>query len=232
MTEFTLDKPEDIHKLFKRYRKSSSYKFRGHSNLNWKLIPKAGRSQYSKVRDTEVFRNWKRRSLAYLTNLNLSDWDYLAIAQHTGLPTRLLDWTHNPLVAAFFAANENNTLDGIVYAVKVTAFITNDFKTPFEMPANKIAFYQPSASSQRVASQLGYFSLHNKPSLELNEDTFITNSFERIIIPKEIKKELVFHLNHYGVNYLSLFPDLEGLSKHLCWFSENYEYWDGTTEDK
>ena len=48
---------------------------------------------------------------------------------------------------------------------------------------------------------------------------------EKIIIRKTIKKELLFNLNHYGINYLQIYPDLEGLSKHLCWFSENYDYW-------
>jgi hypothetical protein len=48
---------------------------------------------------------------------------------------------------------------------------------------------------------------------------------ERIVVSKKIKKEIIFMLNQYGVNYLTLFPDLEGLSKHLCFFAENSSYW-------
>ena len=34
-------------------------------------------------------------------------------------------------------------------------------------------------------------------------------------------------VHQYGINYLTLFPDLDGLSKHLSWFIENNKYWDG-----
>lgn len=43
---------------------------------------------------------------------------------------------------------------------------------------------------------------------------------EKIIISKRFKREIARMLNQYGINYLLLFPDLEGLSKHLSWFYE------------
>ena len=48
----------------------------------------------------------------------------------------------------------------------------------------------------------------------------------KTIIPAYLKVEIVHMLNQYGINYLNLFPDLDGLSKHLTWFIQNYDYWD------
>src|SRR5262245_17272041 len=80
--------------------------FRGVSKCEWTLIPKIGRvvkALNSAVRrdwETRMFRTFMRRGAPYVGNWKPStDWDWLALAQHHGLPTRLLDWSHNPLVA-------------------------------------------------------------------------------------------------------------------------------------
>jgi hypothetical protein len=54
----------------------------------------------------------------------------------------------------------------------------------------------------------------------------------KIIIPAELKLEIIHMLNQYGINYLNLFPDLEGLSRHLTWFVENYDYWDKNFDEE
>ena len=230
MKEIIVKSLDDLHKRLDNYRKSSWFKFRGQSDVLWELIPKAGRPNYTRVNDFDIFRHWKRRAKALLEKENYTDWELLAIAQHTGLPTRLLDWTHNPLVAAFFATDENFEKDGAIYVYKPEKTVSHESINPFELSKTKIGFYQPTIPSNRIANQFSYFTIHRDPTMPLNDKTK-DGLLETLIIKSEIKIELLFMLNQYGINNLTLFPDLEGLSKHLSWWAENYKYWDNTFDE-
>ena len=68
---------------------------------------------YNLIRGHDVSRNLQ------------SAWELLCYAQHIGVPTRLLDWTINPLIAAFFAvedAYQPSKPDGIIFALNVSSF--------------------------------------------------------------------------------------------------------------
>jgi hypothetical protein len=223
MKDTTATTVNQFFEIIEKYQRNSWLKFRGQSNADWKIIPKAGRDVFCKYDDKAMFESWKRRGKTMIEKEQLNDWDYLAIAQHTGLPTRLLDWSHNPLIACFFACNENFENDGVVYIYDSEHWkAKTETTSPFDFKGTGLIV--PTVFNQRIGNQFGYFTIHGNPKQEFNKKN-CEGKLSKIVIKRNIKKDIIFRLNHYGINYLTIYPDLEGLSKHLCWFSENFDYW-------
>ena len=102
-----------FHEVFDGFRRNVIY--RGVRDATYPLVTSLGRMIHLKKgerRDVEqwMFDEFKRKSRPRIRQPPTTDWDWLALAQHYGLPTRLLDWTENPLIAAYFAvARPSNT---------------------------------------------------------------------------------------------------------------------------
>lgn len=151
-----------------------------------------------------------------------NDWDLLALAQHHGLPTRLLDWTYSSLVALWFAVYEipDNDENGVIWILNAEV---EDFRTDTEFHgplSNKITkIYRPKVVSRRISAQAGAFTIHkiNKGGRIIKFETNRTfgKKLTKLIIAPKLFKTFRKNLNILGINYSTVFPDLDGFCKHL-----------------
>jgi hypothetical protein len=171
----------------------SPWVFRGQSDAAWPV--QAGLLTLAGA-DARIERHLIRNFIKYAAPAVVerdSIWHWLSLAQHHGLPTRLLDWTYSPLVALHFATGrpECAGLDGAVYAVNMEAAIAllperlrqalakegaNSFTTAMladvapslegfdGMSAEpSLLFFEPPSITERIVNQYALFSVMSSP---------------------------------------------------------------------
>ena len=220
MNYLTINSIDEFHKVFRAFRSHKGFGnwFRGQASSEWDLLPKAGRTEYflPDNRDLGRFNDWEKQAIAY-EHLPDNRLESLAVAQHHGLATRLLDWSQNPLVAAYFAVIESPKTDGAIYVLEpLTDFANEGTTLQFISEFEGVICYIPRSISPRVLNQKGMFTIHcpaNK-EIDVERSNIVVEllNLRKIIIPFNLKSELEKMLDDYGVNSSTLFPDLDGLS--------------------
>jgi len=183
------------------------------------LLPKAGRPDWNKLpngryslrKEQLALAEFSRQGISLVNPEPRSDLEWLAIAQHHGMPTRLLDWTENILVAAFFATERMNTSNGIIYAARDLPYASKqEQRWPFKV--TRPCVYRPPHISRRISAQSGVFTLQRNPG-----QPFKAAGLRSWTITPRACSEIKEVLDGFGISRSSLFPDLDGVSDGLAW---------------
>src|SRR5215211_2540826 len=189
MKEIKIHTFTELHEVIAPYDERTII-YRGMKSVKYPLIPKIGRIVpppsigSREANEQEILRLFKERALRFIDFTPTSDWDWLALGQQHGLPTRLLDWTNNPLVACYFAVEEPSEDDSVIYAYQNRSYIdVEEYTEPFRYRG--VGKFIPRHISPRITNQGGLFTIHPKPY-----EQFESEAIEKLIILNRIRSTL------------------------------------------
>jgi hypothetical protein len=232
-------------------RRRDSGVYRGDRDATWPLLTSldklgSAQSPHGKADlEEHLLRNFIRYSRPYFNQPPVNEWEVLITAQHHGLPTRLLDWTYSPLVAAHFATlGGGPRSDRVVwrldwksvhrfFGLPQLALLTQDLAgilgqerpmTPwnlFTAPGQAKPFacmLEPPSLSPRIAAQSATFTLcsDKRQSFDRFLDSHgLGSALTKFIIPAKDTARFRDQLDLVGVDERRLFPDLDGVAAEM-----------------
>lgn len=235
-----------------------NWAFRGQRDASWQLWPTISRElrnrrvapRHWKAQEHRLIWIFQRKAIHFLDKVpEVGDTpQWMALMQHHGAPTRLVDLTWSPYVAAFFAL-EASVADAAVWAINAPALGTFAYGPHFEPSQrppspeqilksegirgrNAVAIGEPYFKNRRLIAQSGTFAL----SVDITRPIDDILAEREGVIAKlvlrgpELRKQALSELYRMNITYATLFPDLDGLARSLAFELEHHWQFDPTQE--
>ncbi|MCB2379226.1 FRG domain-containing protein [Hymenobacter sp. BT635] len=210
--------------------------FRGQSISEWSLQPRLMRIS-SRPPETHYFNRFKQDASLILQSRPGSEFEWLFLMQHYGVPTRLLDWSESALVALYFAINKEPEHEGALWVLQPTVLNQKNRYKPefeFEIPSFEdeiLINYLPSTiareskssllpmaaiaprNSARMQAQQGVFTISHRENILIENAGDTVDHIWKYRIPSTRKGDLLKELKLLGTNKFQLFPELDSLSE-------------------
>ncbi|MET7494123.1 FRG domain-containing protein [Streptomyces sp900116325] len=209
--------------------------YRGHTDVSWQLTPSLARKREWIEHEVLLLKKFKQNAIPRLVTAPSSEWEWLFLAQHHGLPTRLLDWSENPLVGLYFACESDGGTDGRLWFLRpndlneksspgspeVLLFGQDRFldsylpeaarsPSPTQPPVAAVA----TRSFGRIVAQSGTFTVCHR-SFEPLENVHSGSSLDSYAIPLARKAFIREQLKALGITAMAVYPDLTHLAEYV-----------------
>lgn len=217
--------------------------FRGHASEGWNLSASVFRTASRANNEVVLLKRFIQEARRHIDDLPVNNWDWVFLAQHHSVPTRLLDWSEGPLVGLYFAAQDHLDLpgddasarDGEVWMLKPTVmnskhgfFYTGrdlpmfgldemlDEYSPFDGTDHKRAPVAALAARnfRRISAQWGTFTVCNADDpLDLLQEP--DEFLQAVRVPVAAKSMIREQLARLGLEDRTIYPDLFRLGARL-----------------
>jgi hypothetical protein len=223
--------------------------FRGHADADWKLAPKLYRAAAPKrgirIIEDEIRQEFMMRAPSLTDKGPQNTWEWYFTMQHSGAPTRLLDWTEGALIALYFAVRDSKgEKDAAIWVldpwwlnkrvvgerevvppgaeIGISSQDANRYSawlpdrySTAKLPELPAAVY-PTHTVRRISTQRSCFTIYGSDPDGLEKLCHESGAHvAKVTIPRGEVSRIKEQLVVSGIDEVTIFPDLDGLGRFL-----------------